>query len=226
MTETDNYLQSSGIFLIVLPIIATVLPLFGLQLRRLAKLGEFAPLAAMFLGLIGVGMICYARRKQGDAPLLGSAAAVFVLVCGIGGFLLVSSLGGGADNGSDRYSERNIADDHNDLAREAMTRSEEARRQMQRDRDAMDQNMRDLQSAQMGSASQQMREMQEQADQMMRQAQQDHQQAMDRMRGPGRNFPGAPNIPTPNIPNSRPNSPSPNFGNGFPSGRGFGGRRN
>ena len=92
LTEQDSRVQGTGFFLISLPLVATLLPLFGFQLRRLAKLGDFAPLAAMVLGLIGVGCICYARRNRSDAVIFSGASAAFVTLCGIGGFLLLSSL--------------------------------------------------------------------------------------------------------------------------------------
>jgi phage FluMu protein Com len=39
LDETDQRLQSAGVFMICLPIIASFLPLMGLQLRRLARAG-------------------------------------------------------------------------------------------------------------------------------------------------------------------------------------------
>lgn len=93
-SEIDQRVQSAGIFLITLPGIATVLPLVGLQLRRLAQLGDAAPLAAAALGLIGVGCIVYARQNRGDAAVLGSAAAAWVLFSGLGGYMLLTSMTG------------------------------------------------------------------------------------------------------------------------------------
>lgn len=90
LSEADSNLQSTGIFLVVVPILAAILPLFGLQLRRLARAGEFAPIGAMILGFVGAGIIVYARRKRSDAPMAGAAAAVITLVFGVGGFLLQS----------------------------------------------------------------------------------------------------------------------------------------
>lgn len=90
LSESDSNLQSTGIFLLVIPILAAILPLFGLQLRRLAKAGEFAPLGAMLLGFIGAGLIVYARRKRRDAPLVGVAAVFVTLFFGVGGFMLQS----------------------------------------------------------------------------------------------------------------------------------------
>lgn len=207
MTEFDTNLQSSGIFLLILPVIATVLPLAGLQLRRLAKLGEFAPLGAMAAGLIGVGMICYARRNQGDAPLLGSAAALFVLATGIGGFFMVSAMSPSVDE-SDRFSEQSF-DRSDDLpgtnAADAMARTEAAREQFAQDA----QNMRDQHD-----------KMREESDRMMREAQEQHRKAMESMQGGGFNNP--PGMP-PGFPSGAsgpPNIPPPNFGGGF------GGRRN
>ncbi len=90
-TDADAKLQSTGIYLIVIPILAAVLPLFGLQLRRLARSGEYAPLIAMILGFIGVGLIVYARRNRSDAPVAGIIAGAVTLFFGVGGFLLQSS---------------------------------------------------------------------------------------------------------------------------------------
>jgi hypothetical protein len=88
LTEADASLQSTGIFLVVIPILAAILPLFGLQLRRLARAGEFAPLGAMILGFIGAGIILYARRGRRDAPWIGIVAVMATLIFGVGGFLL------------------------------------------------------------------------------------------------------------------------------------------
>lgn len=88
MTSADENLQSTAIFLIVVPILAAILPLFGLQLRRLASSGEYAPLGAMILGFIGAGIVVYARRGRSDAIVAGIAAVMITLVFGVGGFLL------------------------------------------------------------------------------------------------------------------------------------------
>ncbi len=77
-----------GIFLVVVPILAAILPLFGLQLRRLASAGEYAPLGAMILGFIGGGMIYYARRNRSDAIIAGMGAAGRNARIWRGGFLL------------------------------------------------------------------------------------------------------------------------------------------
>lgn len=89
MSLSDRSLQSSGIFLVMVPILAAVLPLMGLQLRRLAKVGEYAPLAAISLGIIGAVMIAYARRNRGayDAAMAAMSAVMFSLIFGVGGFL-------------------------------------------------------------------------------------------------------------------------------------------
>jgi hypothetical protein len=88
MTSADENMQSTAIFLIVVPILAAILPLFGLQLRRLASSGEHAPLGAMILGFIGAGIVVYARRGRSDAIVAGIAAIMITLVFGVGGFLL------------------------------------------------------------------------------------------------------------------------------------------
>ncbi len=91
LTDADANIQSTGIYLVVVPILAAILPLFGLQLRRLARSGEYAPLGAMILGFIGAGLIVYARRNRSDAPVAGIIAGAVTLVFGVGGFLLQSS---------------------------------------------------------------------------------------------------------------------------------------
>ncbi len=88
LSESDSSTQSTGIFLVVVPILAAILPLFGLQLKRLAGAGEYAPLGAMILGFIGAGLIYYARRNRSDAVIAGMGAAVVTLVFGVGGFLI------------------------------------------------------------------------------------------------------------------------------------------
>lgn len=92
--------MASGAFLTILPLLATVLPLCGLQLRRLRAAGDEAPLYAMIPGLVGAIMIGYARRYFPDAWGYGGAAAVFVLVTGIGGTWLTR----GANQG-DQYAD-------------------------------------------------------------------------------------------------------------------------
>ena len=197
MTEFETNLQSTGIFLLILPVIATVLPLAGLQLRRLAKLGEFAPLGAMVVGLIGVGMICYARRNQGDALMLGAAAAVFVMFSGIGGFFMVSALAPSQDESSDRYSNRASGNDPGRDVSEAMSKAEAAHEKFlqkaERDSREFDQQIRD-----------QHEQMRAESDRMMRQAEESHRRAMDNMHN---------SFPAHRAP------PQPNFG-------GFGGHRN
>ncbi len=89
LSEADSNIQSSGIFLVVVPCLAAILPMFGLQLKRLAALGEYAPLGALFLGMIGSGMIFYARRSRSDAPAFAGGAFLFCLICGVGGFLVL-----------------------------------------------------------------------------------------------------------------------------------------
>ncbi len=188
MTETDQNIQSSGLFLLSLPIIATVLPLFGLQLRRLAKAGEFAPVAAMFLGFIGVGMICYARRKQGDAAILGSAAAVFVLFSGIGGFFLVSTVTKDSDSKKSRYTNRATEEVANP-ARDQLV-----------DHDAIQKDHDEIQ-AQM---QRQMEDMRRNSERIRQEAMETHRRAMENMGTPGGfsppefprpNFPGPPDFP-------------------------------
>ena len=90
LSETDQKVQGAGITMVGLTIASAVLPMFGLQLGRLRKLGEFAPLAGMFLGLIGVGCICYARRERKDMIPLSITTLVTVLMFGIGGYFFQS----------------------------------------------------------------------------------------------------------------------------------------
>ncbi|MFN6164404.1 MAG: hypothetical protein ACK6DC_10585 [Planctomycetota bacterium] len=101
LTEADSNLQSTGIFLVVIPILAAILPMFGLQLRRLAGAGEFAPLGAMILGFIGAGIIWYARRGRSDAALAVVAAVISTLVFGVGGFLLQANASLQGDDAAD-----------------------------------------------------------------------------------------------------------------------------
>jgi hypothetical protein len=209
MTESDKNLQSSGIFLLVLPVIATVLPLFGLQLRRLRRAGPFAPIAAMFLGLIGVGMICYARRKQGDAPLIGSAAAVFVLLSGIGGFFIVNAMTKEPDSEYSQY-----VDDSN----EADGRIQDGFADNEPEADFRDQVHQDMQQ-QMEDARRESERMQRESEQAMQEALDNHRREMDKFRNQN-NF-SPPDLPQPSFPGP-PDFPRPNFGRP----PGFGGRRN
>ncbi|QEG23740.1 hypothetical protein [Mariniblastus fucicola] len=222
MSDMDNYFQSTGIFLISLPIIATVLPLIGLQLRRLAKLGDFAPLAAMFLGLIGVGMICYARRKQGDAPILGSAAGVFVLLSGIGGFFMVSALSSPQEQENSGHFAAEFDGDVDRAVAEVRADIEGHRQDAKANWDKLKKERE--QARQMHN--QMHDQMQQQADDMRRQAAEAHRNAMQNMPSPSDfsppDFSGAP-------PGFSTGPPTNNFGRGNPRpgfGRssGFGGR--
>ncbi len=102
MTEAEQRAFGSGIFLLVVPIVATVLPLMGLQLRRLAKLGDAAPLAGIVLGLVGAGFIAYARRNQKDKILSPILAGVFSVVIGVVGFFLLTTLHSESDLAGDQ----------------------------------------------------------------------------------------------------------------------------
>jgi hypothetical protein len=98
LTEKESGLQASGIFLISLPLIATLLPLFGVQLRRLASLGNYAPIGALFLGLIGSGIIVWARRNRSDAYAMGAIGVACSLVFGIGGYSLLEYMDNQAES--------------------------------------------------------------------------------------------------------------------------------
>lgn len=102
MTEAEQRAFGSGIFLLVVPIVATVLPMMGLQLRRLAKLGDAAPLAGIVLGLVGAGFIAYARRNQKDKVLSPILAGVFSVIIGVVGFLLLTALHSESDLAGDQ----------------------------------------------------------------------------------------------------------------------------
>lgn len=97
LTEQESGLQVSGIFLIFVPLITTLLPLFGVQLKRLASLGNYAPIGGLFLGLIGSGIIVWARRKRSDAVMMGAIGAVCSLVFGIGGYSVLEFIDSQAD---------------------------------------------------------------------------------------------------------------------------------
>lgn len=88
MSERDRSLFQTGLFFAVLPVLAGVLPLFGLQLRRLAGAGEYASLIAMLFGLVGAGLIFYGRRHQADGIFSGIGAGLLALLFGIGGFFI------------------------------------------------------------------------------------------------------------------------------------------
>ena len=89
LNEQESRMQSSGIFLIIIPLIATLLPLFGVQLKRLAGLGNYAPIGGLFLGLIGSGFIVWARRNRSDAFVMGAIGAFCAIFFGLGGFTLL-----------------------------------------------------------------------------------------------------------------------------------------
>ncbi|MCU0712053.1 MAG: hypothetical protein MUC43_08340, partial [Pirellula sp.] len=65
--------------------------------RRLASLGNYAPLGGLFLGLIGSGIIVWARRKRSDAYMMGAIGAVCSTVFGIGGYSILEFMDSQAD---------------------------------------------------------------------------------------------------------------------------------
>lgn len=87
LSEGDRKLQSTGIFLVTLTVLAATLPVIGFQIRWLRIAGEFAPLIAMILGLIGSGMIIYARRRRTDLWVIAPGVLLLTLGSGIGGFV-------------------------------------------------------------------------------------------------------------------------------------------
>jgi Zn-finger nucleic acid-binding protein len=92
MSQGDSSCQRAGFFFAALPVMAAVLPFFGLQLKVLAAAGEYACLIAMFFGLIGAGLIFFARRNQPDWIISGLGAGLLVLLFGIGGFVVQGAL--------------------------------------------------------------------------------------------------------------------------------------
>ena len=195
MTDSDQNLQSTGFFLIFIPLIATVLPLFGVQLRRLAKAGEFAPLAAMLVGFVGVGFICYARRNQGDATMFGAAASVLVLLSGIGGFFIVSGLSDSGNNGTkftksraeiradrERHRER-LKQNEIELAERKEMLRKQAKEDRQRSAAAREENAKRVKRLRREFnqlPQDQQQRMQEEANRLMRQAEESRRRANTR----------------------------------------------
>jgi hypothetical protein len=99
MDEKDTRLVSTGLLMTFAPLIATVLPLIGLQIKGLQSLGANAPLGAIVIGLIGAGCIGYGRRNFGDAPFSAIGSLVLAIGLGFGGHLLLAYEEGGADGG-------------------------------------------------------------------------------------------------------------------------------
>lgn len=185
MTEKDSQIQSTGFFLISVPLIATVLPLFGLQLRRLARLGEFAPLAAMFLGFIGVGCICYARRNQRDQLIYGSSAAAFVLFVGIGGFILISAMGNfDKPNSGYEFQQQQQADFDRQIQRN-IKRSQQAFEQRENQRKISSENRNSRLTEEM---NQRFRETNELRDQMIERMNRQREEMSERARQQLRNM--------------------------------------
>jgi hypothetical protein len=212
MTDAESYCQSSGLFLIFLPLLATVLPLFGLQLRRLTKAGEFAPLAAMVLGLIGVGMICYARRRQGDAPLYGSAAAALVLISGVGGFFLVSTLGKSSPGNFDLSTQRNQPVWEEQIEAEGFANNasdfEAHRDSLQKAHEAMQQQVTENRNR-AADFEREFANQQKEMAELHRQAMKAHEEAMKDLGRQGNGFATPPDFSPPDFPTGPPNIPTP-----------------
>lgn len=89
MSDQDQQCMNTSMFMLLIPIVATILPFFGLQLKHLASAGANAPLGAgIFVALIAGGLMVYARRNMGDGVLLGLGIFGASLFFGVGGYVI------------------------------------------------------------------------------------------------------------------------------------------
>lgn len=84
-----------GIYMMIIGLLALVLPLFGLQLRRLNGLGGAAPIVGMLIALGGCAFIFFGYLSRGKIDLAlmfgGVPAVMFVMLTVAGGFFLAST---------------------------------------------------------------------------------------------------------------------------------------
>ena len=132
-SSSEKGQQFTGFVFVGFPLIATILPFFGFQFKLLVWLGDYAPLAAIIFGFIGVSLICAARRDESDRWIVGGVLASFVLATGIGGYLLIASF-------NDSHQKSNFTGDWNtgkpamsfeEKVRESEARAEEHRKRME-----------------------------------------------------------------------------------------------
>lgn len=104
MNEVEEKLFNSGVALLFVPLIATVLPLVGLQLKILAVFGIIAPLIGILFGIVGAVMITFARHRIGDQVAMGAASAMLTISFGVvGGFIALVLNPDGINFGSGNY---------------------------------------------------------------------------------------------------------------------------
>lgn len=79
-TAVDRFWHRLGVTLVIFGALAHVLPLFGLQFRKLAGLGKAAPTAGTGIAVLGVFLVAYVWMLKGKLfrVLVGAAAAVIV----------------------------------------------------------------------------------------------------------------------------------------------------
>lgn len=85
MTVQEEKLFNTGVMLLFVPLIATVLPLINLQLKVLVAFGILAPLFGIIFGIVGAVMIVLARHRVGDQISMGVASALLTVGFGVVG---------------------------------------------------------------------------------------------------------------------------------------------
>lgn len=112
MTSQEENLFNTGVMLLFVPLIATVLPLINLQLKVLVAFGILAPLFGIIFGIVGAVMIVLARHRVGDQISMGVSSALLtvgfgVIGCFVGFALNPNGLNLGWEN---QAHDRDVAD--------------------------------------------------------------------------------------------------------------------
>ena len=118
--DEDNKWASFGYTLIFLAIASSILPLFGLQIRRLRIAGEYAPLMGMALGLIGCVLVSVGYKGRGakvSGGIAGGLALLVIMVGAVGFILQKNDFGNGGSGRSNAEIAQAVEDQKNALIR-------------------------------------------------------------------------------------------------------------
>jgi len=78
LSENDKKILRAGAFMAAIGIIAIVLPLFGVQFRRFARLGDALPYVAAAFAVAGAALVFFSLRR--NLAMAGSTAGGILLV--------------------------------------------------------------------------------------------------------------------------------------------------
>lgn len=97
LSPRDEWFKQFGITLVIFGIGASILPMVGLQWRRMSFEGTAAPIAGMVFGLIGSGLIGWAKRRNRTEAAIAAGCLAVAITCVSGtAFLYQSRIVGGA----------------------------------------------------------------------------------------------------------------------------------